>query len=162
MNSRIYFGLLHRNFAIFCSFSRFFSEFGYFWTHLWNSGFFSSKIRGEIAIFMQKNHDLFILFYLFLFIFTKIVTSFLLKLWILSGAKVDKSIRSRKMLQNEYLVAKIGVDTAENEPLQNLTLFIHLFIRVPSGHYQARPGNPPQHPGWPRGSTSGVYFRDPW
>ena len=24
--------------------------------------------------------------------------------------------RSRKMLQNEYLVAKIGVDTAENEP----------------------------------------------
>ena len=34
------------------------------------------------------------------------------------------------MLQNEYLVAKIGGDTAENEPLQNLTLFIHLFIRV--------------------------------
>ena len=24
--------------------------------------------------------------------------------------------RSRKMLQNEYLVAKIGVDAAENEP----------------------------------------------
>ena len=52
-----------------------------------------------------------------LFIFSKIVTSFLLKFRILSGAKVDKSIRSRKMLQNEYLVAKIGVDTAENEPL---------------------------------------------
>ena len=51
-----------------------------------------------------------------LFILTKIVTSFLLKSWILRGAKVDKSIRSRKMLQNEYLVAKIGVDTAENEP----------------------------------------------
>ena len=76
---------------------------------------------------MQKNHDL---FYLFIFIFTKIVTNFLLKIWILSGAKVDKSIRSRKMLQNEYLVAKIGGDTAENEPLQILTLFIHLFIRV--------------------------------
>ena len=27
-------------------------------------------------------------------------------------------IRSRKMLQNEYLLAKIGLDTAENEPLQ--------------------------------------------
>ena len=27
-----------------------------------------------------------------------------------------KSCRSRKMLQNDYLVAKIGVDTAENEP----------------------------------------------
>ena len=32
-----------------------------------------------------------------------------------SGAKVCKSCRSRKMLQNEYLVAKFGVDTAENE-----------------------------------------------
>ena len=53
----------------------------------------------------------------FLFIFTKIVTIFLLKNWILSGAKVCKSCRSRKMLKNEYLVAKIGVDTAENEPL---------------------------------------------
>ena len=27
-----------------------------------------------------------------------------------------KSCRSRKMLQNDYLVAKIGVDTAEREP----------------------------------------------
>ena len=53
----------------------------------------------------------------FLFIFAKIVTSFLLKFWVLSGAKVDKSCRSRKMLQNEYLVAKIGGDTAENEPV---------------------------------------------
>ena len=33
-----------------------------------------------------------------------------------SGAKVCKSCRSRKTLQNEYLVAKIGVDTAENGP----------------------------------------------
>ena len=32
------------------------------------------------------------------------------------GAKECKSCRSRKTLQNEYLVAKIGVDTAENEP----------------------------------------------
>ena len=46
----------------------------------------------------------------FLFIFTKIVTIFLLKNWILSGAKVCKSCRSRKKpkkAQNEYLVAKI-------------------------------------------------------
>ena len=36
----------------------------------------------------------------------------------LSGAKVYKSCtsRSRKMLKNDYLVAKIGFDTAENEP----------------------------------------------
>ena len=28
----------------------------------------------------------------------------------------SKSCRYRKMLQNEYLLAKIGADTAENEP----------------------------------------------
>ena len=42
----------------------------------------------------------------------------LLKYWIWSGAKEWYSCRSRKALQNEYLVAKIGFDTAENEPLQ--------------------------------------------
>ena len=36
----------------------------------------------------------------------------------LSGAKVRKSCRSRQELSNEYLLAKIGVDTAENEPLK--------------------------------------------
>ena len=37
----------------------------------------------------------------------------------LSGAKVCKSCsRSRQELSNEYLLAKIGVDTAENEPLK--------------------------------------------
>ena len=58
--------------------------------------------------------------YSFLFIFTKIVTSFLLNFGILSGAKVCKSCRSRKMLKNEYFLAKIGVGTAENEPLKVL------------------------------------------
>ena len=52
-----------------------------------------------------------------LFIFAKIVTSFWLKFWTLSGAKVDKSCRSRKMQQHAYLVAKIGGDTEDNEPL---------------------------------------------
>ena len=33
-----------------------------------------------------------------------------------SGAKVRKSCRSRRKLSNEYLLAKIGVDTAKNEP----------------------------------------------
>ena len=32
------------------------------------------------------------------------------------GATVCKSCRSRKTLKNKYLDAKIGVDTAENEP----------------------------------------------
>ena len=35
-----------------------------------------------------------------------------------SGAKESKSCRSRKMQQNEYLVAIVAVDTAENEPLK--------------------------------------------
>ena len=32
------------------------------------------------------------------------------------SAQVCKSFRSRHELSNEYLLAKIGVDTAENEP----------------------------------------------
>ena len=35
-----------------------------------------------------------------------------------SGANVCKSCRSRRELSDEYLVAKIGFDTAENEPLK--------------------------------------------
>ena len=46
----------------------------------------------------------------------KIVTTFLLKFWNLSGAKVWKSCRSRKSWKNEYLVAIVAVDTAENGP----------------------------------------------
>ena len=44
----------------------------------------------------------------------------LLKFWIWNGAKVCESWRSLKfviMLKNAYLHAKIGVDTAENEPI---------------------------------------------
>ena len=42
--------------------------------------------------------------------------NFLLNFGDLSGAKDCKSCRSRKMLKNDALVAKFGVDTAENEP----------------------------------------------
>ena len=42
----------------------------------------------------------------------------LLKYWGLGGAKACKSCRSRQELSNEYLLAKFGVDTAENEPLK--------------------------------------------
>ena len=34
----------------------------------------------------------------------------------MSGAKASKSCRFRQELSNEYLLAKIGFDTAENEP----------------------------------------------
>ena len=36
----------------------------------------------------------------------------------LSGAKACKSCRSRQELPNEYITAKFGFDTAENEPLK--------------------------------------------
>ena len=36
----------------------------------------------------------------------------------LSGAKARKSCSSRQELAKQYLVAKFGVDTAENEPLK--------------------------------------------
>ena len=48
----------------------------------------------------------------------KNVDDFWLKFWDLSGAKECKSCRYRQELSNEYLLAKIGVDTAENEPLK--------------------------------------------
>ena len=54
----------------------------------------------------------------FHFIRAKFWTRFLLKFLDLSGAKECKSCRSRKMLQNEPLVAIVAVDTAENEPLK--------------------------------------------
>ena len=41
-----------------------------------------------------------------------------LNFWMRSGAKVCKSCRSRQELSNEYLIAKIRFDTAENEPLK--------------------------------------------
>ena len=36
------------------------------------------------------------------------------------GAKACKSCRSRQELSNDYLLAKSGIDTAENEPLKVL------------------------------------------
>ena len=42
---------------------------------------------------------------------------------VLSGAKACRSCRSRQKLSNEYLLAKIGVDTAENEPLKVPLIF---------------------------------------
>ena len=42
----------------------------------------------------------------------------LLKYRGLSGAKVCNFSRSHQELYDEYVLAKIGVDTAENEPLE--------------------------------------------
>ena len=46
---------------------------------------------------------------------------------ILSGAEVCRSCRSRQELSNEVLHAKIGFDTAENEPLKVWRWFISFF-----------------------------------
>ena len=42
----------------------------------------------------------------------------LVKILGLSSARVCKSCSSRQKLSNEYLLAKIGGDAAENEPLK--------------------------------------------
>ena len=49
---------------------------------------------------------------------SKILDKCSVKFWNLSAAKVCKSCRSRQKLSHEYAVAKIGVDTAENEPVE--------------------------------------------
>ena len=46
----------------------------------------------------------------------KMFNEIMLIFCVASGAKDCKSCRSRKMLKNDYLVAKIGVDTDQNEP----------------------------------------------
>ena len=48
-----------------------------------------------------------------------------------SGAKECQSDRSRQELSNEYLVAKIGFDTAENEPLK-VWITDHTLDHIPS------------------------------
>ena len=72
---------------------------------------------------------------------------FLRIFWVLSGAKDCMSCRSRKTLQNEYLVAKIGVDTAENEPLKVWGWFHSLFNPLLS----RTPWRRPLAAGTPRG-----------
>jgi len=71
----------------------------------------------------------------------------LLKYWDLSGAKACKSCRSRQELSNEYLLAKIGVDTAENEPLK-----VHLIFKLWDLIFTEPPRPAPLHQGssvWP-------------
>ena len=46
--------------------------------------------------------------------FANIFDELFIALWALSDAKVCRTCRSRKTLQNENLLANIGLDTAEN------------------------------------------------
>ena len=96
------------------------------WTFLWKSGKNSSNFRRKIAKFIEKREWKM----KFHFHSAKNLDGFLLKFWDLSGAKVWKSCRSRKSLQNEYLVAIVAVDTAENEPFKVWGWFHSFFIRL--------------------------------
>ena len=87
-----------------------FYEIRIFWTYSWNSDQNSSR-------FSMKMTNLPVIFAKIRWKFPKICDDFLLKFCNPSGAKVHKSCRSRKILKNDYLVAKFGVDTAANEPL---------------------------------------------
>ena len=55
---------------------------------------------------------------------------FLAEIFRSERCKVCKSCRSRQELSKEYLLAKIGVDTAENEPLKVWGKFNLIFIRL--------------------------------
>ena len=87
----------------------FFSVFG---RNLWNSDkiwcIFSKNRREncKISVILLEIHEN----------VTKICDENLLNCWGRRGAKEYKSCRSRQELSNEYLLAKIGFDTAENEP----------------------------------------------
>ena len=72
----------------------------------------TSKFRRKIAKSIEKREWN----EMNLFQSAKNVDDFLLKFWDLSSAKVWEPCRSRKMVQNEYLVAIVAVDPAENEP----------------------------------------------
>ena len=84
------------------------------WTHfldiLWNS----DKIWWSAN--RRENCKLLTMLFEILWKNAKIRDENFLKYWGLSGAKACKSCRSRQELSNEYLLAKIGFDTAENEP----------------------------------------------
>ena len=80
-----------------------------------NSDKISFRSRREIVFLMRK---LWCFDWILNIEFLKIADDFWLIFLDWSGAKVCKSCRFRKMQKNEYLVAKIGFDTAENEPLQ--------------------------------------------
>ena len=56
------------------------------------------------------------------------------------GAKVCKSCRSRQELSNEYLLAKFGFDTAENEPLKVCQKLAKVKVRKNIGCYTAMTG----------------------
>ena len=126
LRSRLNFSIFRLNFPInfkifteffqnFAIFSEFLNEFEYFGARSWNSDKNLSKFRWEISFLMNF---LWCFDWIFNIQFRKIVDDFSLKFSDWRGAKVCKSCRSRKMLQNDYLVAKIGFDTEENELLQ--------------------------------------------
>ena len=64
-----------------------------------HTSFFNGICREILTYFMKNSR--------------RNVDDFWLKFWDLSGAKICKSCISRHELSNEYLLAKIGVDTAE-------------------------------------------------
>ena len=114
--------------ALFRKISR---QFFISWTFLWNSGKISSNFRRKIAKFIEKREWNEMNF----FHMAEIFDEFLLKFWDLSGAKECKSCRSRKTWKNDYLVAIVAVDTAENEPFKVWGWFHSIFHSSP--YYRA-------------------------
>ena len=106
-----------------------FNEFGYFWTHPWNSGFCSSKFRREIAIWMQKLRLFEWRCYSSLFKNYQNGDNVLLNFWILGCVKVYDSYRSRKMLKNQKWIfgCKNRCQYSRERASPHSTLFIYSF-----------------------------------
>ena len=105
------------------NFRQFSNLFSQIWLNKWHTSLFSGICREIQTQFYQKFGECKIRCRKWkignsFFIREKNVDDFWLKFWDLSGAKMCKSWRSRQELSNECLLAKIGVDTAENEPLK--------------------------------------------
>ena len=80
------------------------------------------KMKNRKSIFHSRKH----------------VDDFWLTFWMLSGANICKSCGSRQELSNEYLLVKIGVDTAENEPLK-IWRKIQFIFHSPPYSWRSRP-----------------------
>ena len=142
-NNLISFGILAKFSHFFQNFLQFSANVYIFWRCSWNSDKISSRFRRKIPIFMRcswnfewmnfSNHSK----------MKKMWQLFLLKFWDLSGAKVWKSCRSRKSWKNEYLVAIVAVDTAENGPPKVWRNWIYYsVVSLPAAHFTERNKHP--------------------
>ena len=109
------------DFRIFGNFLICFRKFDWKATHVtlfWNLAQNPEKNHQKFAEKMQKSKEKLKKIGNSIIQSRKNVGDFWLKFWVWRTVQRSALCRSRRELSNEYLLAKIGVDTAENEPLE--------------------------------------------